>query len=132
VSATGTPEGDHLLSMIRQLVHGRVDPQHEEVVVEIVARVTVVIFSDPQFYSHLRLVIDLQSRIVQLERALAIATQQPRYVATQRTPAKKSAAKKSAAKRLPVKKAAKPVKKTTKKPPLPYNVKQFRRGAQGQ
>jgi hypothetical protein len=121
VSTTGTPEGDQLLGMIRQLVHGRVHPNQEEVVVEIVARVVVHIFSDPTFYSHLRLVIDLQSRIVQLERALAIATQQPR-VGRDYEAAKKVVAKK-AAKKLPV------VKKTSKR--AYPNVKAFKKGATG-
>jgi hypothetical protein len=118
VSQTGTPEGDQLLRMIRQLVHGRVHPSQEEIVVEIVARVVVHIFNDPNFYSHLRLVIDLQSRIVQLERALAITTQQQRVA----RPVKK------AAKKMPVKKAA-PVKKASKR--AYPNVKQFKRGAAG-
>jgi hypothetical protein len=110
-----TPEGDQLLGVIRGMVHGRVHPSQEEATVEIVARTVVVIMSDPQYYSHLRLVIDLQSRIIQLERALA--AYQGRMAPA---PVKKVAAKKSPAPRKP-----------TKKPAFGHNVKQFKRGAQG-
>lgn len=121
MSATGTPEGDHLLSMIRQLVHGRVHPQHEEIVVEIVARTVVVVFSDPNFYSHLRLVQDLQSRVIQLERVVALYQQG-------QVPTKPVKVKK-AAKRLPVKGPAK--KSVSKRAPASLNVRQFRKGSQG-
>ena len=66
-----TPEGDQLLGVIRQLVHGRVHPAYEEATVEIVVTALVRITTEPQFYNHLRVVIDLQSQIIQLERALA-------------------------------------------------------------
>jgi len=123
MSATGTPEGDHLLSMIRQIVHGRVPEMYEELVVEAVARTVVVIFSDPNFYGHLKLVQDLQSRIVQLERVVSLYQQgqvPPRVVVSKvyKAPAKK------AAKKLPAKKA-------TKKAPASLNVRQFRKGSQG-
>lgn len=117
-----TPEGDQLLEVIRSLIHGRVPPGQEETTVEIVTRTVVLIMSDPQYYSHLRLVIDLQSRIMQLERALAIVQNQQRPVMVV---AKKAAVKKKAA----AKKMAAP-RKVSKKP-LPSNVKQFRRGASG-
>jgi topoisomerase IA-like protein len=78
--------------------------------------------SDPKYYSHLRLVIDLQSRIIQLEHALASLIQ-PRP--TMKVPTKKVAAKKTVAKKA----AAKP--RISKTPPRPYNVKQFKRGAAG-
>lgn len=128
MSATGTPEGDHLLAMIRQLVHGRVPPEHEELVVEIVARTTVVIFSDPQFYSHLRLVQDLQSRIIQLERVISLY-QQGQVQARPVKVAKKvyKAPAKKAAKKLPTQ----PKPRASKKAPASLNVRQFRKGTQG-
>lgn len=122
MSQTGTPEGDHLLSVIRQIVHGRVPEMYEELVVEAVARTTVVIFSDPNLYGHLRLVQDLQSRVIQLERVVALYQQG-------QVPQKPVAVKKKAAKRLPVKGPAK--KSVSKKAPASLNVRQFRRGVQG-
>lgn len=116
-----TPEGDQLLGVIRQLVHGRVHPSQEEATVEIVAQTLIVIMNDPQYYSHLRLVIDMQSRIIQLEHALASLIQ-PRTV---QVPVKRAAVKKTVAKKA----VARP--RPTKKPALPYNVKQFKRGASG-
>jgi hypothetical protein len=117
-----TPEGDQLLGVIRELIHGRVHPSQEEVTVEIVAQALVVIMSDPQYYSHLKLVIDMQSRIIQLEHALASLIQpRPPSMPTKRaTATKKVVAKKAAAPRRP-----------TKKPAHSYNVKQFKRGAAG-
>lgn len=112
-----TPEGDQLLGVIRQLVHGRVHPSQEEATIEVIAQTLVVIMSDPQYYSHLRLVMDLQSQVIQLERALAAA--QGRMVMVP-VPVKKVVAKKAVAK-----------PKMSKKPPRPYNVKQFKRGAAG-
>jgi len=98
---------------------------HEEAVVEIVARVVIHIFNDPNFYGHLRLVQDLQSRIVQLERVIALYQQG----AVPTKPVKVTGKVYKA----PVKKAAKklPVKKAAKKGPASLNVRQFRRGSQG-
>jgi hypothetical protein len=112
-----TPEGDQLLGVIRQLIHGRVPPAYEDPTIEVICQTLVTIMSDPQYYSHLRLVIDLQSRVIQLERALAV------YQGRMATPpvARKVTAKKAAAK----------PRKVTKKPALPYNVKQFKKGASG-
>lgn len=118
-----TPESDQLLGVIRQLVHGRVHPQNEEATVEIVAQTLIVIMSDPQYYSHLRLVIDLQSRVLQLERALALYQQQMHS-----PPVRARAAPKP--RKAPAKKAS-GVKKVAKRPPLPYNVRQFKKGASG-
>lgn len=113
-----TPEGDELLAMIRHYVHGRIPPIHEEVTVEIVAKVIVAIVSEPRFYTSLAIVQNLQSRVTQLEFALA------RYAEKERrgSPAARPGAKA---------KKAMPVKKISKKPPLPHNVKAFKRGAQG-
>jgi len=118
-----TPEGDELLGVIRQLVHGRVHPSQEEATVEIVAQTVILIMSDPHYYNHLRIVIDLQSRIVQLERAIAMYQQNlvPRPQGAQkRVVAKKAAARKGPAKPRP-----------TKKPSRSYNVKEFRKGLGG-
>jgi len=103
---------------------------HEEAVVEIVARVVIHIFNDPNFYGHLRLVQDLQSRIVQLERVIALYQQG----AVPTKPVKVTGkVYKAPVKKAPVKKAAKklPVKKAAKKGPASLNVRQFRRGSQG-
>jgi hypothetical protein len=118
-----TPEGDELLGIIRQYVHGRVPPAFEETTVEIVATTLVTMMSEPHFYNHLRVVIDLQRRIVQLEASLR------RY--QQKAPRAPSAARpRVAPKKAPAKKTAAP-KKVSKKPPLPYNVRQFKKGAAG-
>jgi hypothetical protein len=117
-----TPEGDQLLGVIRDLVHGRVHPSQEEATVEIVAQTVILIMSDPQYYSHLRLVIELQSRIVQLERAIAMY-QQNMVRGSSSAPStrpKKAAARKGPAKPRP-----------TKKPSRSYNVKEFRKGLGG-
>jgi hypothetical protein len=115
-----TPEGDQLLGLIRGMVHGRVHPAYEEQAVEIVATTLVMIMSDPQYYNHLKVVMDLQSRVIQLERALALYQQN-----MPRPPVRASSAKKVVAKKAP----AKP--RPTKKPAFGYNVKQFKRGAAG-
>lgn len=118
-----TPEGDELLGVIRQLVHGHVHPTQEEAVVGVVAQTVVIIMSDPKYYSHLRLVIELQSRVLQLERALSLYQQQ-----MSSPPVRARAAPKPS--KTPAKKVV--AKKTmSKKPPRPYNVKQFKRGAKG-
>jgi hypothetical protein len=117
-----TPEGDELLAVIRQLVHGHVHPAQEEAMVGVVAQTVVIIMSDPKYYSHLRLVIELQSRVLQLERVLSLYQQQmssPPVRARAAPKPRKTVAKK-------------PAKKTVSKtPPRPYNVKQFKRGAKG-
>src|SRR3954471_24897995 len=113
---TATPESDELLGIIRQYVHGRVGPPFEETTVEIVAQTLVMLMSEPRFYNHLRIVIDLQRRIAQLETALRHYQQkvpQPSPAARPRPP-KKAVAKKKM-----------PVPKVSKKP-LPHNVKQFK------
>jgi len=116
-----TPEGDELLGVIRGLVHGTVHPSQEDRTIEIVVTTLMIILSDPKYYNHLNVVIDLQSRIIQLERALA--AYQGRMANPPRPAAKKVTAKKGVAKPT--------VRKVAKKPPLPYNVKQFKRGASG-
>jgi len=112
-----TPEGDDLLQVIRQYTRGRVHPSHEEAVVEVVAQVLVTMMSEPRFYNHLRVVIDLQRRVYALETAI-------RHYQTKATPPRRTAPVKKAVKKAPA------VRKVSKKPP-PQNVKQFRRGAQG-
>lgn len=119
-----TPEGDQLLGVIRQLVQGRVPPAFEDATIEVVCQSLVTIMNDPQYYSHLRLVQDLQSRVFQLERALAAYQQNMMHAPVRPAP--------KARKTVPKKAAAKPtVKKATKKPPLPYNVRAFKKGASG-
>jgi hypothetical protein len=119
-----TPEGDDLLQVIRTYVHGRVHPSSEEVVVEIVAQVLVTMMSEPRFYNHLKVVIDLQRRVASLETAI----RHYQSKAARPSPGARPPAAKKAVKKMPAKKAA--VRKVSKKPP-PMNVKQFRRGAQG-
>jgi hypothetical protein len=121
-----TPEGDDLLAVIRQLVHGHVHPAQEEAVVGIVAQTVIIIMSDPKYYTHLKLVIEMQSRIIQLERVLALYQQQMSSPPVRARAAPKP--RKATAKKAPAKPT---VKKVTKKPAMPYNVKQFRRGAKG-
>lgn len=121
-----TPEGDQLLGVIRQLIHGRVPPAYEDPTIEVICQTLVTIMSDPQYYSHLRLVIDLQSRVIQLERALALYQQQmpsPPVRAKAASKPRKTVSKKPAGRP--------PVRKATKKPPLPHNVRAFKKGAAG-
>lgn len=121
-----TPEGDQLLLVIRQLVHGRVPPEYEDATIDVICTSLVTIMSDPQYYSHLRLVIDLQSRVIQLERALALYQQQmasPPVRARAASNPRKAVSKKPPGKP--------PVRKATKKPPLPHNVRSFKKGAAG-
>jgi hypothetical protein len=105
-----TPEGDELLAIIRQYVHGRVPPAYEEATVEVVATTMVTLMSEPRFYNHLRVVIDLQKRVLQLETAIR------RY--QEKAPPRPRTAPRAA--------------KKPPKPPLPYNVKQFKRGVRGE
>jgi hypothetical protein len=79
--------------------------------------------SEPRFYNHLRVVIDLQRRVAQLEMAIR------RY--QQKAPRPPSSAPRPR-KKLSKKAPAPTIKKTTKKPPLPHNVRAFKKGAQGQ
>jgi hypothetical protein len=121
-----TPEGDELLGIIREYVNGRVPPAFEEATVEIVATTLVMMMSEPRFYNHLRVVIDLQKRIYQLETAIRRYQQKPVRPSPAARPPRPATRKKAAA----PKKMAAP-KKATKKPPLPHNVRQFKRGAAG-
>jgi hypothetical protein len=121
-----TPEGDQLLGVIRQLVHGRVPPAYEDATIEVVCQSLVTIMNDPQYYSHLRLVQDLQSRVIQLERVIALYQQQMPSPPVRARAAPKP--RKAVSKKPPGKP---PVRKTAKKPPLPYNVKAFKKGAAG-
>lgn len=113
-----TTEGDELLAMIRQYVHGRVPAAHEEAIVEVVAKVVVAIMSEPRFYTQLRVVQDLRIRLAQAERAIAMYQQKTQRPTPAAPKPRKSVPKKA-------------VKKTSKKPPLPHNVKAFKRGAAG-
>lgn len=121
-----TPEGDQLLLVIRQLVRGRVPAEYEDATIDVICTSLVTIMSDPQYYSHLRLVIDLQSRVLQLERALALYQQQMASPPVRARAAAKPG--KPVSKKPPGKP---PVRKATKKPPLPYNVRSFKKGAAG-
>jgi hypothetical protein len=116
-----TPEGDDLLRMIRQFVKERGTPPSQiEMITELVARTVVTVMTEPRFYSHLLVVQNLQARVFELERVIALYGQQAR----QGSPAARPPSPKKAAKKLPAKKLA-------KKPPLPYNVRQFKKGASG-
>lgn len=95
-------EGDDLLDFIRATVHGRVHPDIQERVVEIVARTVIELMSRPEFTNHLRPIIDLQAenyylkqQVVQLQR---VVQQMPVKVvpARKRAPAKKKAAPRNA------------------------------------
>lgn len=115
-----TPESDALLAMIQQYVRGRVPPAAEDAVVEAVCHAVVAVMSEPRFYNNLQIVIDLRRQVMQAEQLIAIYQQNSR----QGHPSQPSP---QARKKLPTK----PVKKTNKKPPLPHNVKAFKRGAAG-
>lgn len=121
-----TPEGDELLRMIRRLVEERgVHPTQRDVVTELVARTVVTVMTEPRFYTNLAIVQNLQARVTQLEFAIAQYAKQSQRGSPAARPPKPMTSRKQAAKKLPV-------KKISKKPPLPYNVRAFKKGAAGQ
>ena len=105
-------EGDDLLRNIRGFVHGRVPPNLEELVTELVARTVVLVMTTPEFYLHLSYVQDLLAQNAAL-RAHLIRQPPPR------PPTKKAAPRKAA-----------PVKRVVKKASTSRN-QAFKRGAQG-
>jgi hypothetical protein len=113
-------EGDDLLRHIRGFVHGRVPPNLENLVTELVGRTVVLVMTTPEFCNHLKAVQELQQENWNLRQAL-IAQSSQRHPSTRR----KAAPKKAAA---PVKKA---VKKAPAKKAASSNVRAFKRGATG-
>jgi hypothetical protein len=123
---------------VQAFVHGRVPPNLEQVVTELVARSVVLVMTEPKFYNHLIFVQRLQAENWQLRQAL-IAYQRAEQVRAQRArtrkasgPVKKAAPRKAAAPRKTAapKKAA-PVRKTAPKKAATSNVRAFKRGASG-
>ena len=110
-------EGDDLLRNIRSFVHGRVPPNLEELVTELVGRTVVLVMTTPEFYLHLSYVQDLLAQNAAL-RAHLIRQPPPR------PPAKKAPAKKAAPRK------ATPAKRVVKKASTSRN-QAFKRGAQG-
>ena len=110
-------EGDDLLRHIHHYVHGRVPPNLENLVTELVGRTVVLIMSTPDFYNHLKPIQELQLENWQLRQAL-IAYQHGAGV--RKAPVKK---------RAPTKKAA--PRKAAAKKAAPSNVRQFKRGSSG-
>lgn len=110
-------EGDDLLNHIRGFVRGRVHPNQEQLVTELVGRTVVLIMTTPSFFNHLRVIQDLQRENWQLRQAL-IAYQHDAQARAQRARARKaSAAKKAAPRKAAPRKAA------------PSNVRPFKRGS---
>jgi hypothetical protein len=111
-----TSEGDDLLRHIYSYVHGRVPPQYENLVTELVGRTVVLVMTTPEFYNHLKPIQELQMENWNLRQAL-IAYQRAERVRTTRKAAPK--ARKAPAKKAPAKK-------------LPTsNVRAFKKGARG-
>ena len=120
-----TVESDDLLRHIYSFVHGRVRPDLEDIVIELVGRTVVTVMTNPEFYSHLTYVQELQREIWNLRQAL-ISYQQADVVRAQRANARRMSAAKKAAPR----KVAAPRKAAPKKA-APSNVRAFKRGLQG-
>ena len=116
-------EADDLLRHIRSFVRGRVPPQHENLVVELVGRTVVLIMTTPAFVNHLRAVQELQQENWNLRQALIA------YQRAAGAPAAKPRARKAPAKRPAAKKVATPRKAAPKK--ASSNVRAFKRGASG-
>ena len=117
-------EGDDLLNHIRLFVRGRVAPQYENLVVELVGRTVVLIMSTPSFYGHLLAFQELQRENWNLRQAL-IAYQHAEQVRTQKARTRKAPAKKAAPRKAPTPRKAAPRKAPTS------NVRAFKRGAAG-
>ena len=124
---TATPEGDQLLGIIRDLVHGRVPLHLEEATTEVVARTLVHIMGDPNLYNHLRVVMDLQrenwnlkQQIIHLQRIISSYGHPVRNGQGPKIAVKKAAPRKKAI-----------VKKAVAKRPPPSNVRAFKRGVAG-
>ncbi len=103
-------EGDALLQYIAEVVHGRVPPEHEQLVIELVARTLTMMMNTPDFVNRLLIVQQLNQEVYLLQQALMARPKRP--------PAKKQAAKKAvkvAVKMGPVKKAPRGTNKAFKK-----------------
>lgn len=120
--------GDDLLNHIRSIVHGRVPPNLEETVTDMVGRTVVLIMSTPAFYNHLVIVQQLQRQNWDLRQAL-IAYQRADQERAQRALARRVAAARKAA---PAKKATpRPAKRAAPKKAATSNARAFKRGAAG-
>lgn len=116
--------GDDLLRHIRSYVRGRVPPNLESIVVELVGRSVVLIMTTPDFYNHLTYVQQLQRENWNLRQAL-IGYQQAERQRAQKARARKVAAAQKAAGA--PKKAA--PRKTAPKRPSPSNVRAFKQAS---
>ena len=102
-------ESDDLLEYIAQIVRGRVPPEHERLVVELVARTLTMMMNTPDFVNRLLIVQQLTYTVQQLQQEnlllqQTLLTQLPR----KRPPAtKKKAVKMGPVKVVPKKKAPK-------------------------
>lgn len=110
-------EGDDLLRHINGYVRGRVPPNLERLVTELVGRTVVLIMTTPAFLNHLRAIQELQQDNWNLRQAL-ISYQRAEQVRAQKARARKASAAKKAAPR-----------KTAPKKASSSNVRAFKRGA---
>lgn len=123
-----TPEGDQLLGIIQALVHGRVPRNQELVVIEATAQALVTIMGDPQLYSHLRVVMDLQQENWNLRQQLLHAH---RLLSAYNHPSQNghtNGQMKLQVKKAPKKPAPRKAPAARKRVP-PSNVRSFKRGA---
>ena len=115
-------EGDALFQHVARFVRGRVPPQHELVVIELVARTVAFVMTTPEFLNHLTVVQELREDNWNLRQAL-IAYQRAEQARAQRARTRKA----SAAKKMPAPKKAPARKSPARKPPNAA----FKRGAAG-
>ena len=118
-------ESDALLEYIAQQVQGRVPPDQERLVIELVARTLTMMMSTPDFVNRLLIVQQLNQEVYLLQQALLAQQRKapPRKPAARKPPVKK-ATKKAAVKMGPV--------KVAKRRPVPRGTnKAFKKGAAG-
>jgi DNA primase len=115
-------ESDALLEYIAQQVHGRVPPDQERLVIELVARTLTMMMNTPDFVNRLLIVQQLNQEVYLLQQALLA---QQRKAPPRKPAARKQAAKKKAAVKMgPV--------KVAKRRPVPRGTnKAFKKGAAG-
>ena len=118
-------DGEDLLAHVRAFVREKVPPKDVETTTEIIVRLIVLLMSKPEFYNHLRIVMNLQAENQALRQRLSRLMDEARTKRLRSQAVKAGMRKTAAAKATPVKKAA-PVKGSTA-----ANRKAFQKGVTG-
>lgn len=120
-------EGDALFQHVARFVRGRVPPEQELLVIELVARSVALVMTTPEFLDKLTIVQQLRQDNWQLRQALIAYQRDEMQRANRRAAAARSRAKKAPAKKVAAKKVPAPRKSPARKSPNAA----FKRGAAG-